>query len=88
MWFGPKGLASVVYGLLVLASGIAAADEIFHLVAVTIVASILAHSSTDVIVARAFDDERLPAWRQRISRAGKRARRRLRRTRPEGAGSG
>jgi sodium/hydrogen antiporter len=55
MWFGPKGFASVVYGLLVLESGIPAADEIFHLVALTIVLSILAHSSTDILVARAFD---------------------------------
>ena len=58
MWFGPKGFASVVYGLLVLDSGITAADEIFHLVALTIVLSILLHSSTDVVVARAFDEQR------------------------------
>ncbi|GAA2117733.1 cation:proton antiporter [Actinomadura napierensis] len=63
MWFGPKGFASVVYGLLVLESGISAAGKIFHLVAVTIVLSILAHSSTDIVVARGFDDEReVPAW--------------------------
>ncbi|MFV2171658.1 cation:proton antiporter [Actinomadura sp. LOL_016] len=63
MWFGPKGFASVVYGLIVLESQIADADEIFHLVAVTIVLSIIAHSSTDIIVARGFDDEReVPAW--------------------------
>ncbi|MFB4313883.1 cation:proton antiporter [Actinomadura sp. 21ATH] len=63
MWFGPKGFASVVYGLLVLESGIGAADQIFHLVAATIVLSILAHSSTDIVVARGFDDEReVPAW--------------------------
>ncbi|TDE37228.1 cation:proton antiporter [Actinomadura sp. 6K520] len=63
MWFGPKGFASVVYGLIVLKSGISAADEIFHLVAVTIALSILAHSSTDVIVARGFDQEsEVPAW--------------------------
>lgn len=63
MWFGPKGFASVVYGLLVLNSGIPAADEIFHLVALTIALSIIAHSSTDVVVARQFDDEReAPAW--------------------------
>ena len=62
-WFGPKGFASVVYGLIVLASGIAASQQIFQLVAVTIVASILLHSSTDVPVARWFDDERdVPAW--------------------------
>ena len=58
MWFGPKGFASVVYGLLVLDSGIAAGDEVFHLVALTIVISILLHSSTDVVVARAFDETR------------------------------
>ncbi len=47
----------MVYGLIVLESGILAANEIFHLVAVTIVLSILLHSSTDVVVARAFDEQ-------------------------------
>ncbi|GAA3427944.1 cation:proton antiporter [Streptosporangium nondiastaticum] len=62
-WFGPKGFASVVYGLIVLSSGIAAAGQEFQLIAVTIVASILLHSSTDIVVARWFDDERdVPAW--------------------------
>ncbi|MFC9975664.1 cation:proton antiporter [Spirillospora sp. NPDC127200] len=76
MWFGPKGFASVVYGLLVLESGISAAEQIFHLIAVTIVLSILAHSSTDVIVARGFDDAaEVPAWHHR-------ARTRLRRSGP------
>jgi hypothetical protein len=55
MWFGPKGFASVVYGLIVLESDMTAADEVFHLVALTIVLSILAHSSTDVVVARSFE---------------------------------
>jgi hypothetical protein len=32
MWFGPKGFASVVYGLLVLSSGITAAEAIVGLV--------------------------------------------------------
>ncbi|TMR02163.1 sodium:proton antiporter [Actinomadura soli] len=63
MWFGPKGFASVVYGLLVLEAGITEGEHIFHLVGVTIALSILAHSSTDIIVARSFDDEReVPAW--------------------------
>jgi NhaP-type Na+/H+ or K+/H+ antiporter len=35
-WFGPKGFASVVYGLLFLEAQIPAADEVFHLVALTI----------------------------------------------------
>lgn len=55
-WFGPKGFASVVYGLLVVSALIPAADTVFHLVAVTIAVSIVAHSSTDIIVARWFDD--------------------------------
>lgn len=53
-WFGPKGFASVVYGLLVVESDIPVADEIFHLTALVIVASMIAHSSTDVAVARWF----------------------------------
>ena len=59
MWFGPKGFASVVYGLIVLESGIGLADQVFHLVALVIVLSILAHSSTDVVIARQFDPQRL-----------------------------
>jgi sodium/hydrogen antiporter len=63
MWFGPKGFASVVYGLLVLEAAIPAADEVFHLVALTIALSILAHSSTDILVARSFErPEAAPAW--------------------------
>ncbi len=63
MWFGPKGFASVVYGLIVLNSPLVAADEIYHLVALTIVISILAHSSTDVVVARWFDEPtETPHW--------------------------
>jgi NhaP-type Na+/H+ or K+/H+ antiporter len=62
-WFGPKGFASVVYGLLVLEAQIPAADEVFHLVALTIVLSILAHSSTDVLIARWFDQpSETPTW--------------------------
>ncbi|MBT8228399.1 MAG: sodium:proton antiporter [Dactylosporangium sp.] len=64
-WFGPKGFASVVYGLLVLTSGIAASQRVFDLVAVTIVLSIVLHSSTDVVIARGFDERRLPGWRSR-----------------------
>ncbi|TVT23238.1 sodium:proton antiporter, partial [Amycolatopsis rhizosphaerae] len=53
-WFGPKGFASVVYGLLALQSGIPGAEMVFDLVAVTIALSIVLHSSTDVPVARAL----------------------------------
>ena len=53
-WFGPKGFASVVYGLLVLESGVDLSEEMFHLIALVVAASILLHSSTDVVVARQF----------------------------------
>ncbi len=53
-WFGPKGFASVVYGLLVLQAGIPQGEEAFTLIAVCIAASIIAHSSTDVPIARLF----------------------------------
>ncbi|MFD5520110.1 cation:proton antiporter [Streptomyces sp. NPDC127066] len=58
-WFGPKGFASVVYGLLVLQSGIPQAEPAFTLIAVCIAFSIIAHSSTDVPIARAFDVDEL-----------------------------
>ncbi|WP_435613350.1 cation:proton antiporter [Streptomyces sp. bgisy159] len=58
-WFGPKGFASVVYGLLVLQSGIPQAEEAYTLIAITIAFSIIAHSSTDVPIARMFDVEDL-----------------------------
>jgi NhaP-type Na+/H+ or K+/H+ antiporter len=51
-WFGPRGFASVVFGLIILQSGIVRADEIFHLIALVVVLSICAHSSTDVLLAR------------------------------------
>ncbi len=56
-WFGPKGFASVVYALLILESGVERADELFHLAALVITASIVAHSSTDVVVARYLADD-------------------------------
>lgn len=58
-WFGPKGFASVVYGLLVLQSGIPQGEEAFTLIAVCIAVSIIAHSSTDVPIARLFHVDEL-----------------------------
>lgn len=53
-WFGPKGFASVVYGLFVAASGVPGADQVFGVIAATTALSIVLHSSTDVPVARWF----------------------------------
>ena len=60
-WFDPKGFASVVYGLLIVESGIDSSDELFHLTALVIVASIIAHSSSDVAIARWLDERGLQA---------------------------
>jgi NhaP-type Na+/H+ and K+/H+ antiporter len=53
-WFGPRGFASVFFGFLILGSGIPDAGHIFQLLALVVAASILAHSSTDVLVSRLF----------------------------------
>ena len=55
-WFGPKGFASVVLGLLVARSEVPSADAMFHLIALVVAASIIVHSSTDVVVAAQFRD--------------------------------
>ncbi|HEY3663882.1 MAG TPA: hypothetical protein VGL24_12085, partial [Chthoniobacterales bacterium] len=56
-WFGPKGFASVVYGLLLFQRDVPNANRLFHLIALVIAGSIIAHSSTDVLLAREFVDE-------------------------------
>jgi NhaP-type Na+/H+ or K+/H+ antiporter len=51
-WFGPRGFASVVFGLIILQSNLPQGDRLFHLIAIVVVGSIIAHSSTDVLLAR------------------------------------
>jgi sodium/hydrogen antiporter len=46
-WFGPKGVATMTFSLLVLASDFPAAGRIFDLAALTVVISVLAHGLTD-----------------------------------------
>jgi sodium/hydrogen antiporter len=46
-WFGPKGVATMAFSLLVLAEGFPAADRIFNLAALCVFASILAHGLSD-----------------------------------------
>jgi NhaP-type Na+/H+ or K+/H+ antiporter len=64
-WFGPKGFASVAYAVIVGFSGMDGAEEVLALTAVTVLVSILAHSSTDVAVARWLTAPNIPAHRQR-----------------------
>jgi NhaP-type Na+/H+ or K+/H+ antiporter len=46
-WFGPKGVATMTFSLLVLSQPIAAGSTIFNLAALTVFCSILAHGLTD-----------------------------------------
>jgi len=50
-WFGPKGVATVTFSLLVLAEEFPAAERIFNLAALCVFASILAHGLTDTPAA-------------------------------------
>lgn len=62
-WFGPKGFASVVYALLVLSSAMPGKQIVFDIIAATVVLSIFLHSSTDVVIAKWFDDySETPTW--------------------------
>ncbi|MFL6294041.1 MAG: cation:proton antiporter [Thermoanaerobaculia bacterium] len=57
-WFGPRGFASVFFSLLILASAVPHSERLFQVMAVVITASIVLHSSTDVLVARWFEKEK------------------------------
>jgi NhaP-type Na+/H+ or K+/H+ antiporter len=59
-WFGPKGFASVVFGLLLFQRNVPNAERLFHVIALVIAGSIVAHSSTDVLLARWFIDDEKP----------------------------
>ncbi len=46
-WFGPKGVATMTFSLLVLAEGVPAGEQIFNLAALTVFVSIIVHGLTD-----------------------------------------
>jgi NhaP-type Na+/H+ or K+/H+ antiporter len=46
-WFGPKGVATMTFSLLVLGEGIPGAERIFNLAALCVFASVLLHGLTD-----------------------------------------
>ena len=46
-WFGPRGIASILFGLLVVdASALAQRDDVFHVVVVTVLLSVVLHGAT------------------------------------------
>ncbi len=54
-WFGPRGLASMIFGLVILEeSHIVVADEIFLVVTWVVVFSVVAHGMTAAPIARAY----------------------------------
>ncbi len=46
-WFGPKGVATMTFSLLVLTSQVAEAERIFNLAALAVLVSVVAHGLTD-----------------------------------------
>ncbi len=51
-WFGPKGVASMLFALFVVKSNVAEANLIFDVAAIAIIVSIVAHGLTDTVGAR------------------------------------
>jgi NhaP-type Na+/H+ or K+/H+ antiporter len=46
-WFGPKGVATMTFSLLVLGSSVAAGERIFDIAALVVLCSIVAHGLSD-----------------------------------------
>lgn len=80
-WFGPKGVATMTFSLLVLSQPIAAGSTIFNLAALTVFCSILAHGATDTAGAEwiAVRAERAHERRRQAERARTRAERAVQR---------
>jgi NhaP-type Na+/H+ or K+/H+ antiporter len=51
-WFGPKGVASMLFALLVLDAGVADGPLVFDIASFVILASIIAHGLTDTVGSR------------------------------------
>jgi NhaP-type Na+/H+ or K+/H+ antiporter len=51
-WFGPKGVASMLFALFVLKSSVGDGELVFDIAAIVIISSIVAHGLTDTVGAR------------------------------------
>jgi sodium/hydrogen antiporter len=58
-WFGPKGVASMLFALFVLKSDVGASAMIFDIAAIVILSSIVAHGLTDTVGAT-WIERRMP----------------------------
>jgi sodium/hydrogen antiporter len=70
-WFGPKGVATMTFSILVLSEGIARGSTIFNLAALTVFVSIIAHGVTDTAgaewIARRAGAGREPDGERKLS---------------------
>ena len=70
-WFGPKGVATMTFSILVLSEGIARGSTIFNLAALTVFVSIIAHGLSDTAgaewIARRADARREPDGEPELS---------------------
>ena len=57
-WFGPKGVASMLFALLVLNSAVPHHELVFQTASFVIITSILAHGLTDTVGTRWIDRQR------------------------------
>ena len=55
-WFGPRGIASIIYGLLLLEHGVAQGEALFNLIALTVLLSTFLHGLTAVPFAELYGD--------------------------------
>lgn len=53
-WFGPRGLASILFGLLLLEEDLAAADDLFGIISWTVMGSVVLHGATASWGARRY----------------------------------
>ncbi len=79
-WFGPRGLASIVFGVVVLEAELDVGDELFDVIALTVLLSVFAHGLSATPGAARYG-----AWYSRVKRdemaeAAPAMERRLRRT--------
>ncbi len=66
-WFGPKGIATMAFGLLVLSSGIPEGPRLFELAAVVVFFSIVLHGSSDTYGARWMAGRARPGQSDEVS---------------------
>jgi NhaP-type Na+/H+ or K+/H+ antiporter len=55
-WFGPKGFASLLYGAMLYSAGADRGGTLYHVIGLVVAVSVIAHSSTDWLVARTFSE--------------------------------